>query len=185
MKLYTEFNLVTWLRLVKFTELNIYLFWFLNFNYRSCHWEIYKIIRISQFSICERAKLNSHENFLPVVEYYRYLGYYTADHQAWAAEEVTGGQVVVDLHWTVLLTDNQSSSIHSHWALGVVEEPPTLLCLKIRKFINDTSKTDFCGTFFYIYQTHCMQRIIRQLKKKLQHVEELENTNTCHYKRIE
>ena len=161
MKLYTEFNLVTWLRLVKFTELNINLFRLLNFNYRSCHWEIYKIIRISQFSICERAKLNSHENFLPVVGYY--LGYYTADHQAWAAEEVTGGQVVVDLHWTVLLTDNQSSSIHSHWALGVVEELPTLLCLKIRKFINNTSITDFCGIFFYIYQTHCMQRIIWQL----------------------
>ena len=38
-KIYTEFNLATWLRLVNFTELNISEFWFLNFNYISYHWD--------------------------------------------------------------------------------------------------------------------------------------------------
>ena len=42
MKIYTEFNSATWLRLVKFTELNISEFWFLNFNYICYHLEISK-----------------------------------------------------------------------------------------------------------------------------------------------
>ena len=39
MKICTEFHKATWLRLVKFMELNISEFWFLNFNYRSYHWQ--------------------------------------------------------------------------------------------------------------------------------------------------
>ena len=42
MKIYTEFNFANWLRLVKFLELNISKFWFLNFNYISYHLEISK-----------------------------------------------------------------------------------------------------------------------------------------------
>ena len=41
MKIPTEFNLVTWLRLVKFTELNISEFGFLNFNYIRCYFSKY------------------------------------------------------------------------------------------------------------------------------------------------
>ena len=37
MKIYTEFNLATWLRLAKFMELNISEFLFLYFNYISYH----------------------------------------------------------------------------------------------------------------------------------------------------
>ena len=37
MKIYAEVNLVTLLRLVKFTELNISEFWFLNFQ--ACDWK--------------------------------------------------------------------------------------------------------------------------------------------------
>ena len=40
MKQYTEFNLETWLKLVKFTVLYISEFWFLKFNYINYHWEI-------------------------------------------------------------------------------------------------------------------------------------------------
>ena len=68
MKIYTEFNLATWLRLVKFTELNIGKFWLLNFNYIGYHWEISKnkIIsksKFSNFAISEIAKLKSHWKF--------------------------------------------------------------------------------------------------------------------------
>ena len=42
MKIFTEFNLAIWPRLVKFTELNIGEFWFLNSSYISYHWDILK-----------------------------------------------------------------------------------------------------------------------------------------------
>ena len=42
MKIYEEFNLATWLRIVKLTELNISEFWFLNFNNIGYHLEIPK-----------------------------------------------------------------------------------------------------------------------------------------------
>ena len=47
MKIYTECNLATWLRLVKLAELNISQFWFLNFDYMRYHWDISKNIMIS------------------------------------------------------------------------------------------------------------------------------------------
>ena len=43
MKIYTEFDLATWPRLLKFTELNISSLWLLNFDYNiSYHWQISK-----------------------------------------------------------------------------------------------------------------------------------------------
>ena len=51
MKINTEFSLATWLRLVKFRELNISEFWFLIFNYIRCHWEISKK-KIKNQKIC-------------------------------------------------------------------------------------------------------------------------------------
>ena len=41
-KVYTKFNIATWLRFVKFTESNISEFWFFKFNYISYHWKISK-----------------------------------------------------------------------------------------------------------------------------------------------
>ena len=63
MKIYTEFNLDTWLRLVKFTELNISKFWVLNSNYISYHWEILKfkykwlVLKFSKFAISEKGHI--------------------------------------------------------------------------------------------------------------------------------
>ena len=37
---YPDFNSAAWLRLVKFKELNISKYWFLNFSHISYHWEI-------------------------------------------------------------------------------------------------------------------------------------------------
>ena len=47
MKMYTEFSLATWLRMVKFTESNISEFLSLNFNYKSCNWKIREILIIT------------------------------------------------------------------------------------------------------------------------------------------
>ena len=47
MKMCTKFNLAPWPRMVKFTELNISEFWFLNFSYISHHWIILKSTVIS------------------------------------------------------------------------------------------------------------------------------------------
>ena len=47
MQIYTEFNLATWLRLVKFMELNITIIWCLNFNNKNYHWEISKNLKIT------------------------------------------------------------------------------------------------------------------------------------------
>ena len=49
--IHTESRLATWLRLTKFTELNINELWFLNFNYISHHWEISKNIISSRIEI--------------------------------------------------------------------------------------------------------------------------------------
>ena len=51
MKIYTDFNVTTWLRVVKFTKLNISDFRFLYFNYIGYHWAISKSIIISGISI--------------------------------------------------------------------------------------------------------------------------------------
>ena len=51
MKIYAEFNLVSWLRLIKFTEINISEFLFLNFNYKSYHLEVPKNPIISGIKI--------------------------------------------------------------------------------------------------------------------------------------
>ena len=51
MKIYTEFNLATWLRLLKFTELNISEYLFLNLNYICYHWVTPKNIIISGIRI--------------------------------------------------------------------------------------------------------------------------------------
>ena len=48
MKNFIEFNLATWLRLVKFTELNISKFWVLNFDYNKLS------LRVSEKYIYER-----------------------------------------------------------------------------------------------------------------------------------
>ena len=42
-ELYEEFNLVTWLKMVKLTELNISKFNFFEFNYVCYHCKIFKV----------------------------------------------------------------------------------------------------------------------------------------------
>ena len=59
MKICTKINLATWLRLVKFNELNISKLWFLNSKYISCHWGISKNKIISEFKFSEFAKFFS------------------------------------------------------------------------------------------------------------------------------
>lgn len=42
MKIFRESHLAIWLRMVKLTEFNVRDFSFLNFNYKSYHWDIFK-----------------------------------------------------------------------------------------------------------------------------------------------
>ena len=72
MKIYTKFILVSWLRLVKFTESNISKFWFLNFNYNiSYHWETATKYNnsgnfdLANLPLAKWRNLNSNDNFLP------------------------------------------------------------------------------------------------------------------------
>ena len=72
MKIFTEFNLAIWLRMVKFTELNISEFWFLNSNFICYHWDILKKSNDKQNSnlvnlqLAKWRNLNSNKNFLAV-----------------------------------------------------------------------------------------------------------------------